>query len=273
VLNVAGGMSGFAGALVPELILAGFEPGQHAIQEAFTALVGRGFAPQQLVEELGQTWEITRNHFRLRACCSPIYPALDALEATLAELRPTPEQVERIDVATYAFAAVMSEPDPPTAFGAHYSLPHAAAAIVAWGRADEGCFTEAVLDDPTIRALRQRVRVCEDPELTARLPWQKAARVTVSLTDGRTSTRRCDNSRGGFDHPYARSELIDKFRDLAGRVLTPAGVAEVQALIDGLDDVADMSELMDALRRGARASTAATMDTADAASPNANGAD
>src|SRR6266849_8053280 len=134
-LNVAGGMSGFAGVLVPELALAGVAAQPDSIEEAFGRLVGDGFRPEAVTEELGQRWEIGRNYFRLRACCNPIYSALDALEDILTELRPDPARIERIEVATYRFAANMRECDPVNYFAAKYSLPHAAAALVLRGNA------------------------------------------------------------------------------------------------------------------------------------------
>ena len=252
-LNAAGGMAGFAGVLVPDLVLAGFESYEGAVEEAFGGLVGDGFAPERLDEELGSRWEITRNHFRLRACCNPIYPALDALEDALAELRPEPEEVERIEVATYRFASLMREPEPRNEFGAHYSLPQAAAALVVRRRADRDCFSEAALRDPALAALRRRVVVSEDPALTARAPERKSARVTVTLTDGRTITRACDTSRGGFERPYERNELLGKFRALAGEVLQPAGVREAEGLLERFEELEDVGELMAALRRGGRA--------------------
>ncbi|HEY1258478.1 MAG TPA: MmgE/PrpD family protein, partial [Stellaceae bacterium] len=90
-LNVAGGMSGFAAGLAPELALSGFEARDDAIEEALDELVGDGFTPDHLTGELGTRWEITRNYFRLYACCNPIHPALDCLAAALAELHPRPE--------------------------------------------------------------------------------------------------------------------------------------------------------------------------------------
>ena len=90
-LNVAGGMSGLAGALAPELALAGFAAQEEAIEEALSQLVGAGFAADGIADELGTRWEITRNYFRLYACCNPVHPALDCLAAVLAELKPRPE--------------------------------------------------------------------------------------------------------------------------------------------------------------------------------------
>src|SRR3954453_18564427 len=97
-LNVAGGMSGFAAALAPDLALAGFEAQEDAIEQALGELVGSGFTADRVLNELGRSWEIARNYFRLYACCNPIHPALDCLAEALAELRPDPDQVERIEV-------------------------------------------------------------------------------------------------------------------------------------------------------------------------------
>ena len=251
-LNVAGGMSGFAGALAPELALAGVAAQPDAIEEAFGQLVGDGFRPEAVTEELGQRWEIARNYFRLRACCNPIYSALDALEDILGEVRPDPAAIERIDVATYRFAANMREANPANYFAAKYSLPHAAAALVLHGHAGYHAFTDAAVRDPAIAAMRRRVTVREDPELSALVPRLKPARVTVILADGRRATRRRDSARGDYQDPYREDEIRAKFRELAGLVLALDAVPRVEALVDRLDETARLADLVDALRKGGR---------------------
>src|SRR5437016_3868357 len=134
-LNVAGGISGYAGALAADLAVAGFVAQGDAIEEALGQLVGAGFSADHVLDELGSRWEITRNYFRLYACCNPIHPALDCLAAALTELRPRPEEIASIDISTYRFASVMRNPDPPNYFASKYSLPHAAAAMVVRGGA------------------------------------------------------------------------------------------------------------------------------------------
>src|SRR3989475_9276283 len=197
-LNVAGGMSGFAGILAPELALAGVAARPDAIEEAFGKLVGDGFRPEAVTEQLGQRWEITRNYFRLRACCNPIYSALDALEDILAEHKPRPENIARVDVATYRFAANMREPDPINYFAAKYSLPHAAAALIVRGNAGYHAFTEEAACRPPLAAVRRRGTVREDPALNASVPRLKPARGTVTLTHGRQVTRLRESARGDF---------------------------------------------------------------------------
>jgi 2-methylcitrate dehydratase PrpD len=247
-LNVAGGMSGFAGVLAPELALAGVAAQPDAIEEGFGQLAGDGFRPELVTEELGRRWEIARNYFRLRACCNPIYAALDALEEILAELRPEPASIQRIDVATYQFAANMRNPDPANYFAAKYSLPHAAAALVLRGNAGYHAFTEEVVRDPAIAAFRRRVTVREDPALSADVPRLKPARVTVTLADGRQVTRLRESARGDYQDPYGEDEVRAKFRELARVVLSPAAVARVEELVDRLDDLPRLGDLVAAVR-------------------------
>jgi 2-methylcitrate dehydratase PrpD len=248
-LNVAGGMSGLAGTLAPELALAGFTAQEDAVEEALGQLVGAGFSPENLLADLGARWEITRNYFRLYACCNPIHPALDCLAAALTELRPVPEEVERIEVATYRFASVMRNPDPPNYFASKYSLPHAAAAMVVRGGAGFAELDDTALIDPSIAALRRRVHITEDPAMTAVAPQLRPARVTVTLTDGRHATRSRNSHRGDFNEPFAESELRSKFRELARTVLTDDAVSQVEHAIDRCEEWASAAELPRLLRR------------------------
>ena len=251
-LNVAGGMSGHAAALAPELALAGFEAQPGAIEEALSQLVGGGFDTAHVADELGTSWHITRNYFRLYACCNPVHPALDCLAAALAELRPQPEQVDRIEVATYRFASVMRNPDPPNYFASKYSLPHAAAAMVVRGGAGFAELDDTALADPQIAALRHRVHIAEEPAMTALAPKLRPARVTVTLTDGRRATHARDSHRGDFSEPFTEGELRAKFRELAGTVLTSEGAAQVEAAVDHCEEWTSLAELTDLFRRDGR---------------------
>src|SRR3989449_4464489 len=198
-------MSGFAGALAPELALAGVAAQPNAIEEAFGQLVGDGFRPEAVTEELGQRWEITRNYFRLRACCNPIYSALAPLEDTLTEHKPLPEHIARVDVATYRFAANMREPDPVNYFAAKYSFPHAAAALILRGNAGYHAFTEEAVADPAIAGNRRRGAGREDPALHARLPRLKPARAGT-FTDGRQGTQAPGKARRGVQGAHRREQ-------------------------------------------------------------------
>lgn len=251
-LNVAGGISGFAGSLAPELAQAGFTAQPDAIEEALGELVGGGFTPDRMLDELGTRWEIARNYFRLYACCNPIHPALDCLAAALAELRPRPDQVERIEVATYRFASVMRNPDPANYFASKYSLPHAAATMAVRGGAGFAELDDTALGDSVIAGLRHRVQITEDPAMSAVAPLLRPARVTVTLSDGRQATHSTESHRGDFSRPFAEAEIRDKFRELAGTVLSPEGAADVERAVDRCEEWKSVGELTEVLRRNGR---------------------
>jgi len=251
-LNVAGGMSGFAAALAPELALAGFEAQQDAVEDALGQLVGNAFTPDGILDEIGTQWQIARNYFRLYACCNPIHSALDRLREALAELQPSPEQVAHIEVATYRFASVMRNPDPPNYFASKYSLPHAAAVMVVRGNAGFAELDDSALDDPVIAALRHRVQVTEDPAMSAVAPRLRPARVTLTLTDGRHATRAGDSQRGDFMRPFAEAEIREKFRELAAVVLTSEGVSRVEDAVEGCEGWESVDALTGVLRRHGR---------------------
>jgi 2-methylcitrate dehydratase PrpD len=251
-LNVAGGMSGFALGIAPDLALAGFTAQDDAIEEALSSLVGDGFRAEGVLDDLGTRWEITRNWLRLRACCNPIYAALDALEETIGKLKAKPQDVERIDIATFQFASVMRNPDPPNYFASKYSLPHVAACLVARGGAGYAEVDDSALTDPVIAGLRHRVHVSADPALTAKLPALRPARVTLKLKDGRQATHECDSPRGDCLNPYTEAEIRAKFRELAGAALTPQGLDEVEQAVGRLEHWKDTGELTGPLRRHSR---------------------
>jgi 2-methylcitrate dehydratase PrpD len=248
-LNVAGGMAGFAGAFAPDLALAGFEAQPDAIEEALGKMVGEGFNAEHLLDELGTRWEITRNYFRLHACCNPIHPALDALHAALAELKPRADEIERIEFATYRFASVMSNPKPSNYFASKYSLPHAAAVMMVRGDTRHRAIDDSALRDPAITALRARVSMAEDVAMSAQVPKFKPASVTLTLKDGRRITRTVDSHAGDFNNPYDESLLRDKFRDLAGDVLTPQGIAEAEHAIEHCEQWTSVGEFADLLKK------------------------
>jgi 2-methylcitrate dehydratase PrpD len=252
VLNVAGGMSGFVLGLAPDLALAGFTAQDDAIEEALSSLVGDGFEPTGLLDELGTRWEITRNWFRLRACCNPIYAALDALEEAIAALGARAEDIERVDIATFRFATVMCNPDPPNYFASKYSLPHVAACLAVRGSAGYESVDDSALEDPAIKALRHRIHISEDPAMNPLVPALKPARVTLTLKDERQITCACDSPRGDCLNPYDESEIRLKFRQLAGLALTPQGVGEVERAVDRFEHWTSATELTDLLRRHGR---------------------
>jgi 2-methylcitrate dehydratase PrpD len=113
-LNLPAGLAAVAATLAPDMAAAGYAAQEDAIEEALGVMVGAGFAPEKLPDDMGRRWEIVENYFRFYACCNPIHAALDSLAETLAVLKPRPQEVARVEVQTFAFASVMRIRHRPT---------------------------------------------------------------------------------------------------------------------------------------------------------------
>lgn len=251
-LNLPAGLGAMAATLAPEMVAAGYTAQDDAIEQAPSIMVDAGFAPAKLSDDLGQRWQILENYFRFYACCNPIHAALDSLAETLAVLKPKPEEVARIEVQTFAFASVMRNPEPPNYFASKYSLPHAAAVLIARGGLRFADIDDSALADPLIAALRPLVLIAEDPAMTARsTPTLRPARVTLTLKDGRSATAARESSVRDTLKADPEPQVREKFHELAGAHLTPAGIDAIEAAVDRCEEWETMAELIEPLRQHA----------------------
>ncbi len=251
-LNLPAGMGAVAATLAPEMAAAGYAAQADAIEEALGVMVGGGFDPTKMPDDMGQRWEILDNYFRFYACCNPIHAALDSLAETLAALKPRPEDIARIEVETFAFASVMRNPAPPNYFASKYSLPHAAAVLVMRGGLRFADIDDSALADPVIASLRPLVHIVEDPAMTARsTPTLRPAKVTLRLKDGRSATAARENSIRDTLLADPEPQVRTKFREMCAGHLTPAGMDAVEAAVDRCETWRTMAVLTDLLRQHA----------------------
>jgi 2-methylcitrate dehydratase PrpD len=92
----------------------------------------------------------------------------------------------------------------------------------------------------------------EDPAMSEVAPRLRPARVTVVLNSGRSATHACDSHRGDFQQPFAETELRDKFRELAGTVLTSEGARKVEQAVDHCENWDNADVLTTLCRRHGR---------------------
>ena len=85
--------------------------------------------------------------------------------------------------------------------------------------------------------------------MSARVPADKPAQVIVALKDGRRHTHAVSSHQGDFHEPYTDVQLRDKFRDLAGDVLTREGVAQLENTVDRCEHLSSVGELTAIVRQ------------------------
>lgn len=237
VRNSFAGFSNEIGLRAWDMVDAGFVGEADGIGTIYGTVIADQFQPEQMIADLGARWEIARNYFKRHAACRYNHGALDALQHLVAEAggQLKPDDIARIDVDTYIWAAQLDDDQPRNMLAAKFSLPFSLATTVVNGAASIAAFRDEARRDAVTLALARRIAVREDKALTAMLPELRPARVTITLVDGRVLRAEAFTNKGDTEDPYSAGEVQDKFREVAGSVWSDAHCSAVLATVEELD--------------------------------------
>lgn len=250
--NAFSGISNHLGLLAVDLVLSGFTGENDGLQTIYGNVISTSFAPEEITADLGKRWEVTRNYFKLHACCRYNHSVLDALEiinASLPEKRIPVEQVEKIEVETYSLAAQLSGQSPKNMLAAKFSIPFAIATYLVRGSAGVESFRPQALNDEKTAALASKVRVVEAPDLTAMMPARRPSRVRIKLTDGRILSAETFINRGDAEDPYGPDILKAKYFELATPVWGKSSAQAVWDDVSALENLNDVRTLTAHIQR------------------------
>ncbi len=247
VRNAITGLTAQAGVLAVELARTGTTPDPLALETVLGEVLGESFDAGRLDADLGGLRYLTTGYLKLHACSRWNHSPVEATETLLREHGFGADDVVAVEVATYDPATRLDGTDAATGFAGKHSIPYSVAARIVLRDNGIEAYTDAAAQHPAQRAVMQRVRVVEDPALTAMTPSVRAARVTVDLVDGRRLVATEEHAPGGPERPYPAEVVATKHAALLGRALDPAGVEGVLAWCAGLNGAADVHGLADAL--------------------------
>jgi len=139
-------------------------------------------------------WDLS---FKPWPACRHAHPAMDACRELLAARPTSADEIEAIEVHTYADALRFCERvHPETEAQARFSIPHALAAWALWGEPALEHYRESALTEPRVVALRGRVRLFEDAAVQSRYPEHYGARVVLLRRDGSRSEHELRDTWG-----------------------------------------------------------------------------
>lgn len=242
VRNLCTGLTGHNGVLAPMLARSGFTGEPDGFAAVFGRVLGSAYDPELLHADPG-IFFISRNYFKLHACSRWNHAPVEAAAVLMVEEHLDPAAIERVVVWTFDPATRLSERNPANGYAAKHSIPYNVAVRIVRGTNGLEAYSDEAVSDPAVRALAGRVEVREDPELTALVPDLRAARVEVILAGGDTRTAAIARPPGGFDNPYDREVLLNKFKGLARRALPDEAIAVLLRAIEGLPQAPGMRRL------------------------------
>lgn len=185
-------------------------------------------------------------YFKPYACCRHLQPAMEALIRLREAHGLTEDDVEAIEVETYAIAARHAVAGWDDMASAQLSFPYGLALALKFGRADLVHYDDATRQAGWVASIAAKVSIRATPEMDALYPAQRPARVTVSGRAGRF-TAFAPEALGCREMPLGDAALSDKALGLMAPAL---GGARARMLLDRLwrlDEADDCASLFDGM--------------------------
>ena len=226
------------GLLAARLAARGFSsrPDLIECEQGFALTHGPDFAAEAALAEPEGGFYILANLFKYHAACYLTHGPIEAARAVREQHGVRPEKIARITLQLdQSCERVCNIPAPKDGLEAKFSLRQTVAmAISGVDTASLGSYSAATANDPGLVALREKV-VIDFQE-----GWpQAAAKIELSLSDGRTLQATHDAGIPAADIAAQGTRLVEKFDALATPVLGQSRSRELRAAITGLDGLAD----------------------------------
>lgn len=198
----------------------------------------------EITHNLGKTYEISLNTYKPFACGIVIHPAIDACVQLRNEHKLTAKQIRSIDLQVHPLVLELTgKKTPQTGLEGKFSVYFAAAVAIVHGAAGTKQFTDAVVRDPEIVALRDRVTATITPGI-----GEEQVRAIITLNDGRKLEKHIEHAIGSVQRPLSDAHLEAKFMDLAEGVLDRAKVRQLMDLCWKIETLPSAAVLAEAAR-------------------------
>lgn len=207
------GASNTSGIAAARLAQAGLARNTGSAAWSLGELLG-SFDATALTDELGQRWDITHGYFKRHSSCSYTHPAADAILALRDDIDI--DQVREILIETHTLGAALDRTRWDSRLGAMFSTPFVVAAALLFGSVGPRESGER-RDDRRLAEMAAKVRIVPAEDITARLPRERAVRVTVRAADRAPLVREVPNPVGDADHhPFDADQLAELMYGLLG---------------------------------------------------------
>jgi 2-methylcitrate dehydratase PrpD len=235
--------AGVQAALLAQLGMTGpseiFE-GKRGIYKLF----GDGMVPDVARFWQGQ-YHILDTMFKLYPAVGTVHAALNALSELMAQWQFTDEDVEAVDVglAEWAIPHGAAITRPHDSLSAQFSLAFSLALRLVEGRNDLQLYLDPQRWQDR-RLLAAADKVTPYPMRFEPGASELGATVTVRLRGGQRHELHQRSPRGFPDNPASDHDLKCKFLELVSGLVTDERAARIVDVVDGLEELDDVSSLM-----------------------------
>ncbi len=200
----------------------------------------------KVLENIGSQFEILRTSVKMHACCRYMQPPIDGILKIVKENDLQPDQVEKVRLGILrAGARLIVEPkevkyNPQSIVDAQFSMPFGAAVALLYRKAGLREFHPSKIRSEDVKQMMKRVEWVADPELERTYPKQWRSKVEILTKGGKTYLAKIEYPKGDPENPLSWKEMIEKFRDLSGRLMTEDRRSRIVDGVRRLEQIRDL---------------------------------
>ena len=236
-----GGMPARNGVTSASMVAHGFTGVDDifAGERNFFVAYGRKPNIQELVRELGETFEIMNTNIKRWSVGSPIQAPLDSLLELIQEHAIKAVDVEKLVVrVAHQGANTVDNRHMPDICMQHMCAVMLLDSTVTFKSSHD----EKRMRDPKVLALRKRIHLFGDDALSKVMPSRQGI-VEITLKGGRVLRHHTKAVRGTSDNPMTRKEVDFKSYDLLAPVIGKARARKLCDTVWALDKLNDVRKL------------------------------
>jgi 2-methylcitrate dehydratase PrpD len=231
--------SGVSAATMVAMGMTGVDDVFSGINNFFVPF-GDQVKPEELVRDLGVTYEIANTSIKKWSVGSPAQACLDALSEVMGTQGVRAADVEKCAISTdHRGVGIVGKATMPD-----ICLPYLASVMLLDGTVTfAAAHDEARMHDPEVVELRRRIDFFGEDALE-RTPTGRKARVTLTLRDGRQLTHlQQAGVRGTPQNPMTRDEVGEKALQLVAPVLGETRARDLVAAVWNIEKLENVCTL------------------------------
>jgi len=203
----------------------------------------RGKANDDIVNILGQLWDIQNLQQKYHASChathSPLEAALSIIKGEKIEL----DDIKSITVhASTLSLSAAGKTEPASGLEGKFCIPYCVANALLREETGMQAFTDEKVNDPAVRAIMKKINVINDPKIQA-----LESLVEVETNNGKSFQAFSDILQQIPPLEVKKERVASKFLDLCGPVLGKKKSLTLKKKIEKMDKLQNMKDMAKSL--------------------------
>ncbi|KZE38827.1 hypothetical protein AV656_07955 [Bhargavaea cecembensis] len=231
--NLMIGMQNMNLLLLAKMAKAGVTSSPENVKVIYSSILGESFDERKLVAELGETFYLNQSYIKFHSYCRFCHAPMEGTYQLMSQHRLAPDNIESIEIKTYAAAARLNNQEPSNSFAAKFSIPRA--------------ISDYIYQNSGFNISATSITVKEYPPFTAEYPKVRRTKIVLHDKNGVSYEGYSDHASGEANDPRLKEKMIEKSRVIFTDSFDDEIASNVINHFMNLESICDISNVIEPL--------------------------